>query len=873
MLFSDVEQSTRLLMRLGELYAEALDQCRRVQRAAWTASGGVEMGTEGDSFFVVFPTAETAVHAAVRAQVALGECAWPNCEQVRVRMGIHTGTPRLHGADYVGLDVHRAARIAAVAYGGQVLVSDATAKLVRDALPAGVSLRDLGGHRLKDLVAPERLYQLLIPGLLAEFPPPRSLGATSSLPVTTTPMLGRDTELTALVELLVAQDTRLVTLTGPGGTGKTRLAIAAGRQVAERFADGAVFVSLATLTSAEFIWGSIGEVLNLPSDGRSPPSFFKHVASMSAVFLLDNMEQMDGAAAAVDRLLHEAPSVVVLATSRRPLNLASEHQRAVAPLALPTGDTPAAVEGSPAVRLFVARARAVHQSFALTPSNAGEVVQICRRLDGLPLAIELVASRAKVFGPRALLSRLDQALDVRGSDADRPARQTSLRSTIDWSYSLLNEGQRQVFRRLGVFAGGADEAALVAVCTGTRWGGGDPMDIALDLVDDSLTMVTEDGDGEPRFAMLETVRSFAVNALEQAGELADVRRRHAAYFVTVAERLDARRVLTTPEQIHRETHRFGLELNNFREVLTWATAPGREPDTDAGSRTALALTLLSSLSWLWRHVDFAETRHWLETCIDDSTGKVSPELGRCLTEHAQDLCMQGDLLRGRQSAHRSVEVLRALDDAELPRALAVLGELETALGDRHAGRQALEESVHRARKSGDDVALSEHLQDLAGLEMVEGNWEHSLELLRKAATLSHRTGSGYLTSHANHGIALVLRNLGRLNEAHELMSTNLLEWMHAESDLNLASRAEDYSALLVEAGFVTCVPVLLGAADTVRERSGVARDRRQTVHVTDAAARITMDSDDWSAAYRRGRDMAIRDALRESINDTTELDA
>jgi predicted ATPase/class 3 adenylate cyclase len=875
MLFSDVEQSTLLLTRLGELYAEALDQCRRVQRAAWMAFGGVEMGTEGDSFFVVFPIAESAVHAAVRAQIALGECAWPNSEQVRVRMGIHTGTPRLHGADYVGLDVHRAARIAAVAHGGQVLVSDATAKLVGGALPAGVSLRDMGGHRLKDLVAPEHLYQLLVPGLMAEFPPLRSLGATSSVPVATTPMLGRDTELTELVELLVAQDSRLVTLTGPGGTGKTRLAIAVARQVAERFADGAFFVSLATLTSAEFLWGSIGEVLSLPPDGRSPPAFFEHVAPMSAVFLLDNLEQMDGAAAAVDRLLHEAPNVVVLATSRRALNLASEHQRAVAPLALPTGDTAAAVEASPAVGLFVARARAVRQPFALTPSTASDVVQICRRLDGLPLAIELVAARTKVFGPRALLNRLDQALDVRGSDADRPARHTTLRSTINWSYGLLSEGQRQLFRCLGVFAGGADEAALAAVCAGSGWGGDDPMNIAIDLVDASLTTVTEDSDGEPRFAMLETVRTFAVDALEQAGELADVRRRHAAYFVTVAERLDWRRVLTTPEQIHRETHLFDVELNNFREVLTWATAPGAEPDLEAGSRTALGLALLSNVSWLWRHLDFAEAHHWLETCIDDSMGKVTAALGRCLTEYAQNLCMQGELLRGRQAARRSVEMLRAPDDPGLPGALAVLGELETALGDKHAGRRALEESVLRARQAGDDMMLAGQLQALAELEMDEDNCEHSLELLREAVDLSHRGDGGYLGSHANHSIALVLRKLGRLNEAHKLMSTSLLQWMHAESDLNLASGAEDYSALLAEAGSVMWIPVLLGAADAVHEHSGVARDRRQTTQITDAdaAARTTMNSDDWATAYRRGRNMTIRDALQESINATTELDA
>jgi class 3 adenylate cyclase len=373
MLFSDVEQSTLLLTRLGQAYEQALDGCRTAQRAAWAAFGGVEMGTEGDSFFVVFSTAEDAVRAAVEAQVALGALEWPNAEQVRVRMGIHVGSPRIHDDGYVGIDVHRAARIAAAAHGGQVVISDATAKLVAGRLPAGVSLRDLGGHRLKDLNEPEHLHQLLIPGARADFPPLRSVGTISSLPVTTTPLVGCRSEAAELAALLVDREVRLVTLTGPGGSGKTRLAIAAAGEVVEGFPDGVYFVPLASITTADVIWSSIGEVLDLPAGARTPPAFFGHVAGLHAVFVLDNLEQMQGADAAVATLLRAAPHLVVLATSRRPLHLTGEHQYAVSPLALPAADTLVAADGSSAVQLFVARARAVRASFALTSDNASHV--------------------------------------------------------------------------------------------------------------------------------------------------------------------------------------------------------------------------------------------------------------------------------------------------------------------------------------------------------------------------------------------------------------------------------------------------------------------------------------------------------------------
>jgi predicted ATPase/class 3 adenylate cyclase len=865
MLFSDVEQSTLLLRRLGPVaYAEALDSCRRVQRDAWAAFGGFEMGTEGDSFFVVFSRADDALGAAGQAQLGLSQVAWPGGELVRVRMGIHTGSPQRHAGGYVGLDVHRAARIAAAAHGGQVVVSDTTASVVGVDVPAGCSLRDLGRHQLKDL-DPERLHQLLIPGLPADFPPLKSLGGTSNLPVTTTPLLGRRTDVTDLAELMAAPDTRLLTLTGPGGSGKTRLAVAVARQVADRFTDGASFVALEALTDAAFIWSRIGAALNLPSDAWVIPTFFDHVAALSALLVLDNLEQMDGAAAAVDTLLRQAPGIVVLATSRRPLNVLGEHQRVVAPLSLPTSDTYAEAESSAAVQLFVERARAVNASFALTSANATFVNELCRHLDGLPLAIELVAARSKVFGPRALLGQLDRALDLPRAGENLPARHSALRSTIDWSYQLLSTQQRALFRRLAVFAGGADQESVLAL------GEDDPasIDLAVDLVDASMLTVTEDDDGEPRFGMLETVRAFALDELAHAGELSEARRFHAHHFQELADRWDPHRVLTSATHAAHGTRQFGLERDNVREALAWATDTASEQDSDE-SRVTVGLALLSHVSWIWRHGDLAEGTHWLEVCLEAATGLRSPDVGRCLAEYAENLLWRGEPERSRAAAEQAVEMLRTWDPPSLTEGLLSLSAAESALGREQASRQALEGAELHARQSGDSFLLGRVLEAVAAVQMDDQQWEDALTTLHEAHALFRDNGWDYMATQATYSISLALRRLGRVEEALTLVSASLQEWLPVESSLNLAEYAEDYSALLAEAGLMTWVPILLGAADAERERRGVGRDRRQAAHVAEAlaAAQPTMTPDEWTLTYQRGQTMAIEDALGGAVTAT-----
>src|SRR5712692_10483668 len=412
MLFSDIEGSTGLLGRLGDRYGEALSAQRALLRAAFAASRGHEMGTEGDSFFVVFESAGEAARCCVAAQRALSGHAWPGGVAVRVRMGLHSGEPARHEDGYIGLDVHRAARIAAAAHGGQVILSEATRLLVQSRLPVGVSVRDLGFHRLKDIEAPERIYQLAAAGLQQQFPPLKSLGAPASLPVPLTPLVGRDADLGQLRAALAGPGVRLVTLTGTGGVGKTRLALAAASSLGNAFQHGVFFVALAAVSTADVMWKTIADSLDVVGDKSAADAVTGHLRDRQALLVLDNLEQLDGAAGVVATLLAAAPRLVVLATSRRPLHLQGEHELPVPPLEIPRGARVEEVAACGAAQLFVQQAELVRPGFALTPANAADIAAITGRLDGLPLAIELAASRVKLLPPRALRARLGESLGL-----------------------------------------------------------------------------------------------------------------------------------------------------------------------------------------------------------------------------------------------------------------------------------------------------------------------------------------------------------------------------------------------------------------------------------------------------------------------------
>jgi predicted ATPase/class 3 adenylate cyclase len=537
LLFTDIEGSTRLLQETGDDYADVLKEHRRVLRDAFTRNNGVEVDTQGDAFFVAFARATDAVAAAAEGHAALEP------GPVRVRIGIHTGEPLLTDGHYVGLDVHKGARIASAGHGGQTLVSDATRQL----LDSTVDLRDLGDHRLKDLGAPQRLYQLGTD----EFPALKTLHRTN-LPIVATPLVGRERELEEAGALLSAN--RLLTLTGPGGSGKTRLALQLGAEAQEEFPDGIFWAPLQAVRDPAVVPRAIGSAIG--ADG----SLARFIDRKRMLILVDNFEQIVAAAPILSELLAETPNAKVIVTSREPLHLASEQRYAVEPL--PDDD---------ATTLFVERAQAVDTAFAPQPA----VAEICRRLDGLPLAIELAAARVVMLDPNELLDRLEERLPLLTSRTHgAPERQQTLRATIEWSYQLLTVEEQELFRRLAAFRGSFSIEAAEEVC-------GCDLDLLESLVLKNLVRRWAPG----RLGMLDTIREFAIAAVEASDEADEVRRAHAEYFLRVAEDLN----MNAGNFDVSKPARFDiamLEQDNFRAALAWATTGG---DVTVGLRIATAL--------------------------------------------------------------------------------------------------------------------------------------------------------------------------------------------------------------------------------------------------------------------------------------------
>jgi predicted ATPase/class 3 adenylate cyclase/DNA-binding CsgD family transcriptional regulator len=586
MLFSDIEGSTALLNRLGDRYGEVLSAQRALLRAAFSAYRGRELGTEGDSFFVVFASAGDAVRCAVAAQRSLSGRDWPGGVAVRVRMGLHSGEPAEHAEDgYVGLDVHRAARIAAAAHGGQVVLSEATRQLVASRLPGGVSVRDLGWHWLKDLEVPERVYQLVAAGLAEQFPPLNSLGAgvaaagmggAHGFPAALTSFVGRDEPVREVAGLL--EECRLVTVTGPGGVGKTRLAAQVARQVAGRFADGAWLVELAPVGDPGLVPAVVAGVLGLR---LTPGAVLAEVlAGRQLLLVLDNCEHLAGAVAGLcGAVLSAADDVRVLATSREPVGVAGEACYRLPPLTVPEPGDLAGVAGSEAVRLFADRAGRADAHFVLDAESGPVAGQIVARLDGLPLAIELAAARVEALGLAQLLGRLDDRFALlAGAGRVAAARQRSLAATVDWSYQLLDEHERRVFRAVALFPGPFTLQAAEAVA------GPDAAPAVLHLVDCSLLAAPRRGpDGRARYLMLETLRAFGAQRLAEAGERDAAAAAMAAFAVEVAEQAAAG-LVTVPGELAAGRW-LDAEDATVHQVLAWAL----EHDPGLAARLAAAL--------------------------------------------------------------------------------------------------------------------------------------------------------------------------------------------------------------------------------------------------------------------------------------------
>jgi predicted ATPase/class 3 adenylate cyclase len=858
MLFSDIEGSTVLLSRLGERYGEALSTQRAVLRAAISQWRGWELGTEGDSFFVVFGSAADAVACCAAVQRALAACHWPAGVEVRVRMGLHTGEPSRHEDGYIGMDVHRAARIMAAAHGGQVVMSNVTWQLAHPGLPAELSVRDLGFHRLKDIEEPQRLFQLAGPGLREGFAPLKSLGTLTSLPVPATPLVGRVEDLERVRTAISQPGVRLLTLTGPGGVGKTRLALAASASLGGAFPHGVFFTALAAVRDAEVMWKTIAESLDV--DGAGPSGMTEYLSDRQALLVLDNLEQLDGAAEVVAALLAAAPCLVVLATSRRPLHLQGEHELPVPPLEIPRDTGAAEVAACEAAQLFVQQAGMVRPGFAVTPDNAADIAAICRRLDGLPLAIELAASRVKLLAPRAILTRLGHSLGLGSVDVERPSRQQTLRNTIAWSYDLLEPDVATTFQRAGVFAGGCELDALAAVAGDGDPAGSDPLDLVAGLLDVSLITVTEGADGEPRVGMLEMIREYALERLTEADELEETRRRHAEHYAAFAEH--ATRQLEGPGYL-AALDRLEAEHDNLRAALAWSLQRPAAPG-DA-ERAAIGLRLVEALGTFWYHHGHAvEGRRWLEQAVELTSDDAGAPLARLAHWLGVLLDEQGEPRTARLFFERSLAIWRDLGDKyEQSRELNSLGIAHKQLGHLDTARSLLEESAGIAREIGSDARLAVALSNLGPVEAEAGHLDSAWQVLQEALALDQKGGNVFGMAINQQSLAMVSLRAGRPREARDMLSRTL-DYVISSGDPDFLANIVELSACITaESGDVMRAARLAGAAEAIRDQAGVPIPQPDVALLERflGPARATIERSAWDAELAAGRALTQEQAI------------
>jgi predicted ATPase len=709
-LFTDVEGSTRLLNELGAVrYAAALAEHRSLLREAFGRHGGVEVDTQGDAFFVAFHTAPGALEAAREAQQALS---------VAVRMGIHTGTPLVTPEGYVGTDVHRAARIAAAGHGGQVLISAATAALLE-----GVPLRDLGEHRLKDLSAPERLFQLGD----HDFPPVRTLHHTN-LPVPATPFLGRVHELAQVVELIGRDDVRLLALTGPGGSGKTRLALQAAAAAAAAYPQGVWWVPLAPLTEAADVTSTAARALG--GGGPLP----EVVGNRRLLLLLDNFEHLAAAATDVSALLAACPRVDVLVTSRERLNVQGEQVYPVPVLA-----------EADAVELFVARARAANPDY----EPDALVGELCARLDELPLALELVAARTSLLTSRQLLDRVGGRLDIRGA-RDAETRQRTLRATIDWSYELLEAPEQRLLAALSVFRGGWTLEGAEDVC-------GADIDLLQSLVDKSLVRRWESG----RFGMLETIREFAAERLAPDAREPLLRRllEHLLELLGAANFSDQE---TGQPQIPLAQ----AERPNIDVALTWAS----------GAHEATAgLALLSVLELYWATNDPVAGGEWVDRFLAAAGGEIAPpDLARALRIRGATYDMTGRTDASQLEYERAAEIFRSLGDEG--QAVHLMHRIASAAlneGDVERAIRLATDALEFDRREGHRRDEAMALHTLSRAAFTQGNREEGIRLGYEAAAVAESVGFTWWRAVSLVTIAECLLGAGDADAASEPLAAGL----------------------------------------------------------------------------------------------------
>lgn len=857
-MFTDIEGSTRLLDSLGDAYGRLLSEHHQLIVDTAERHQGVLVDTQGDACFIVFPTAEQAVGSAAAIQQGLAAHRWPGDAALRVRMGLHTGAPVPMDDRYVGMDVHRAARISAAAHGGQVIASAATAQLAGGDAHTWL---ELGDFRLKDLDRPERLYQLVATGLARDHPPLKADRWEAELPEPPTLFVGRAAVVEDIITM-VSGDTRLVTLIGPGGIGKTRLAVHVGRVWSQRLPDAVDFIPLATMSTPDEIVAALLERVGA-SQGRPEDHVglvIGHLRSRRTLLLLDNMEHLlPEAARLVSDLMRGCPGLRIMATSRTPIGVSGEQLVRLPGLAVPPDDTDLdTAYASEAVSLFVDRARGLDPAFQLTKENLGAVVGICRRLDGIPLALELAAARTAVLSPGELLDRL--RIDLLTSQSpDLDDRQRTLASTIEWSYRLLDEPLRRAFREFSVFAGGGrldDVEAVVDPAGGTS-----ALEAVSQLFSHSLLWRDEDEGGTSRFRMLEVVREYAQTELERSGDFDAVADRHAN---RLAEFLQAAEKLIDGPEASEWLGRVEAEMSNIRAALRWTL---EDPRGSAGTGLAIA----EALGWFWYIRGHAtEGLRWLDAAL--AVADTAPGTTRIrITYYAGAMAERiGRFSEAVDRFQQTLAICRELgDEIRTGRALNSLGGMAVEMGDLEAATEYLAEADAILLAQDDEYGLGANRINQCDVAVARGDLDQARRLGESALALFADAGNEFGEGVAWRHLAKVAYAEGNLNEARSLLKMALDRGLQIRDQAASARCLERLGGIEIALGNHARGVRLGAAAQRIRTELGdpMTTDGLASFDASWEEAAQALGDLDYQTAWNQGGNMTLDQAIAYAVTD------
>ncbi len=899
-LFTDIEGSTRLLQHLGDRYADVLAEYRRLVRTVSQEKGGKEVDTQGDALFVAFQSARDALTAAVAAQRAIIAHTWPDGASLQVRMGLHTGETLAAETGYVGMDVHRAARICASGHGGQILLSQTTRDIIEERPLEGLTLRNLGEHRLKDLGQAQHLYQVMMTNLPTDFPPLKTLDALPhNLPIQLTSFIGREREMTEINELL--RSTRLLTLTGSGGCGKTRLAVQAAADVLEAFRDGVWFVDLVRLSDPTIVPQAVASALGVREAPGRPllATLAEYLRDRHVLLVLDNCEHLVIACAQVaDALLRSCPHLRILATSREAVGVEGELTFRVPSLSVPDLQRLPPLDQlihHEAVRLFTERARWSLPTFAVTSQNAGAVAQVCVQLDGMPLALEMAAARVKVLTVEQIATRLDDRFRLlRAESRTALPRHQTLRAAMDWSHDLLPEKERGVLRRASVFAGGWTLEAAEAICAGDGVEASDVLDLLTRLVDRSLVIAEPHG-GAVRYRMLETVRQYGRDRLEESGEDAQTHRRHRDWYLEFAGLAEPK--LRSAEQ-DVWVPRLEAEHDNLREALAWSLAELQGTEGGTATKADRGLRLVGALWWFWFIGGyFSEGGRWLEQVLASSEG-ASPSLrARALVGRGVLTFMLGDFRGATTLLEESLHLSRAADDRlGMAWATGWLGVPALYAGDNARYATYSQESLALWRQLGDAWGIAwmggggNTKENLALSREVGDKWVTALVLhnsasrtiargdIDEATSLVEESLSLFRQLRDRRGIARALGNLGQIARARgdydqtaALFRESLALFQEIGDKRGIAVCFERLGSMASARRRLGQAARLFGASDALRGAIGVAQAApgRLVYEFGGAedrdAVRVEVGDDAFETAWAEGRSMTLEQAIELAL--------